>query len=142
LVQIALRALSPAVNDTHTALICVDWLGSGLGHLARMALPSPYTLDGRGEVRLVAGTAAFPEVADAALGEIRQFATLPVTLRLLETIVRVASNAHRAEDLLALRRQADLIWEVNQNRGLTSRDLVEVERRYTLAVAALSPPTG
>ena len=27
LVEIAIRALSPAVNDTFTALTCIDWLG-------------------------------------------------------------------------------------------------------------------
>ena len=30
LVEIAIRALSPAVNDTFTALTCIDWLGDGL----------------------------------------------------------------------------------------------------------------
>jgi uncharacterized membrane protein len=30
LVEIALRALSPAVNDTFTALTCIDWLGDSL----------------------------------------------------------------------------------------------------------------
>ena len=30
LVEIAIRALSPAVNDTFTALTCIDWLADGL----------------------------------------------------------------------------------------------------------------
>ncbi len=30
LVEIAIRALSPAVNDTFTALTCIDWLSAGL----------------------------------------------------------------------------------------------------------------
>ena len=34
LVEIAIRALSPAVNDTFTALACIDWLGDGLGKIA------------------------------------------------------------------------------------------------------------
>jgi uncharacterized membrane protein len=29
LVEIAVRALFPAVNDTFTALTCIDWLASG-----------------------------------------------------------------------------------------------------------------
>ena len=33
LVEIALRALSPAVNDTFTALTCVDWLGESLTNI-------------------------------------------------------------------------------------------------------------
>ncbi len=34
LVEIAIRALSPAVNDTFTALACIDWLGDGLCKIA------------------------------------------------------------------------------------------------------------
>jgi hypothetical protein len=30
LVEIAIRALSPAVNDTFTAMTCIDWLGDSL----------------------------------------------------------------------------------------------------------------
>ena len=35
LVEIALRALSPAINDTFTGLTCVDWLGDELRVFAR-----------------------------------------------------------------------------------------------------------
>ena len=34
LVEIAIRALSPAVNDTFTALTCIDWLGDCLCKIA------------------------------------------------------------------------------------------------------------
>ena len=34
LVEIAIRALSPAVNDTFTALTCIDWLSAGLSRLS------------------------------------------------------------------------------------------------------------
>ena len=35
LVEIAIRALSPAVNDTFTALTCIDWLGDSLCKIMR-----------------------------------------------------------------------------------------------------------
>ena len=41
LVEIAIRALSPAVNDTYTALTCVDWLGNTLCKLAKVWTPAP-----------------------------------------------------------------------------------------------------
>ena len=34
LVEIAIRALSAAVNDTFTALTCIDWLSAGLGRVS------------------------------------------------------------------------------------------------------------
>jgi uncharacterized membrane protein len=38
LVEIAIRALSPAVNDTFTALTCIDWLAAGLGRVSGRTL--------------------------------------------------------------------------------------------------------
>ena len=40
LVEIAIRALSPAVNDTYTALTCVDWLSNTLCKLAKVWTPA------------------------------------------------------------------------------------------------------
>ena len=41
LVEIAVRALSPGINDPFTAIACVDRLGSALCRLARRDMPSP-----------------------------------------------------------------------------------------------------
>lgn len=40
LVEIAIRALSPAVNDTFTALTCIDWLGDCLQNCSDMGANS------------------------------------------------------------------------------------------------------
>ena len=40
LVEVAIRALSPAVNDTFTALNCIDWLGDSLCRVAAAGLPN------------------------------------------------------------------------------------------------------
>jgi uncharacterized membrane protein len=45
LVEIALRAISPAVNDPFTAIRCIDRLGAGLSRLAQRNFPSPYRYD-------------------------------------------------------------------------------------------------
>ena len=41
LVEIAVRALSPGINDPYTAIACVDRLGSALCRLAQREMPSP-----------------------------------------------------------------------------------------------------
>src|ERR1039458_10151427 len=38
LVEIAIRALSPAVNDTFSALTCIDWLSAGLAEMSARVL--------------------------------------------------------------------------------------------------------
>jgi uncharacterized membrane protein len=40
LVEIAIRALSPAVNDTFTALTCIDWLSAGLSEISGSTRPT------------------------------------------------------------------------------------------------------
>lgn len=53
LVEVALRALSPATNDTFTALNCIDWLGDCLCHVAGVGLPDGIHRDGDGAVRII-----------------------------------------------------------------------------------------
>ena len=46
LVEIAIRALSPAVNDTFTALTCIDWLAAGLSRISGRTLVEGVYRDG------------------------------------------------------------------------------------------------
>jgi uncharacterized membrane protein len=137
LVQMGLIALSPAVNHTFTALICVDWLGAGLSWLAPRGGPGRYVYDGRERPRLVTLPTPFGEVVDAALGELRQFATLPVTLRLLETIANVAAYVRREEDRTALRLHADLIL-LSRARFPVEADRLRIDESHRRTLEALA----
>jgi len=83
--EIAIRALSPAVNDTYTGLSSIDWLGDAL----RLFSASPAS-DGAwrtsgGKVRLLVPPLRFGRVVRAAFDLIRQAAAdnPAVCLRLL-----------------------------------------------------------
>jgi uncharacterized membrane protein len=140
LVEIAVRALSPGMNDPYTAIVCVDNLGSALSRLAQREMPSPYRHDKQDKLRLIAQAVSFPMIADAAFNQIRQDArsSAAVTIRLLETIAMVAEFSHRAEDRAALQRHAEMI-----NRGASeglseSEDRRVVEEHYQTASQLLS----
>jgi uncharacterized membrane protein len=111
LVEVALRALSPSINDPFTAIGCADQLGAALCHLAKRKIPSPYRRDSKGTLRVVAYPFTFAEVAAAALGPLRQYSRSSPTVltHLLEMIAVVLSQAQRPEDREALLRQAELI---------------------------------
>lgn len=111
LVEIALRALSPGVNDPFTAITCVDRLSSALSQLAQRKMPSAWRYDSQHPLRVVACPVTFPGILDTALNQIRQHArnSVAVTIRLLETITVIAHVAGRMEDRTALRRHADMI---------------------------------
>lgn len=71
LVEIALRAISPAVNDPFTAIRCIDRLSAGLSHLAQKDFPSPYCYDRDRNLRVIAAPVTFAGLTDAAFNQIR-----------------------------------------------------------------------
>ncbi len=125
MVEVALRALSPGINDPFTAIICVDWLAEALGRLAGRSIPSPRQYDDQGKLRVITRAVTFTDVTDAAFNQIRQYgsSSASVMIRLLEALSRVAYVARRPEDQAALVRHAHLV------RRACERDLPEVDDR-------------
>ncbi|MCB2229873.1 DUF2254 domain-containing protein [bacterium] len=140
LVEIAIRALSPGVNDPFTAMTCVDHLGSALCRLAQRDMPSPYRHDTQAKLRVITPVFMFPDVADAAFNQIRQYgrSSAAVTIRLLETIAVVAGSAHRPEDRAALLRHAQMINRGARDGLLEQEDRQEVKERFLSAGQLLS----
>jgi uncharacterized membrane protein len=131
LVEVALRALSPGVNDPFTALTCVDRLGAALCRLAARTIPSRYRYDEQGALRVVTGEVTFAGVVDAAFDQIRQAAraNVAVTLRLLETITVVLEAVRRPGDGEALLRQAAMVYRSGEAIS-ESEDRAAIEERY------------
>jgi uncharacterized membrane protein len=131
LVEIAVRALSPGINDPFTAITCVDRLSSALCRLAQRRIPSGLRFDDEDNLRIITETTKFAVVLDTAFDPIRRYArsSKDVTLRLLDAIGVIAGVRHREEDRAALRRHARLIM-LGRN-GLSARaDRREVARRF------------
>ncbi len=95
LVEISLRALSPAVNDTFTALTCIDWLGDALCKLTAIGIPDGLHYDDQGRVRLVEVPLRYERAVDRAFDKIRQSARgMPaVGIRQLENLAKIAEYA-------------------------------------------------
>ena len=107
LVEVALRALSPGVNDPFTALTCIDRLTSGLCRAAARAFPSPYRSDSDGRLRVVTPAATFAGLLSAAFAPIDEFggesrlivARLNQGLRAIVAACRNDSRRAEVEDL-------------------------------------------
>ena len=140
LVEIGVRALSPGINDPFTAMTCLDWLGAALSELARRKIPSRYRYDDRRRLRVIADGTGFPEMADAAFNQIRQYGrtSVSVLLRLLDTIAAVAGHVRRPEDRACLFRHADQVVRDARDTLVNERDLREVEERHTATLRALA----
>jgi len=132
LVEIAIRALSPGVNDPFTAMTCVDHLGAALCRLLQRDMPSPFRHDSQDQLRVITPVVTFSALTDAAFNQIRQYgrSSAAVTIRLLETIAVVAGFAHRPEDRAALLRHAKMIARGSRGGLPEDEDRQEVEERY------------
>lgn len=139
LVEIAVRALSPGVNDPFTAVSCVDRLGSALYRLADRNMPEPCRFDAHQQLRVLSTPLTFSDFADAAFNQIRQYGrnSVTVTLRLMETIGVVAEKATRPADREALRHHALLIVR-GASEGLPEpSDYQTVRSRYETVLQTL-----
>ena len=144
LVEIAVRALSPGVNDPFTAIACVDRLGSGLCRLARREMPSALRFDPHGRLRLVAPGPTFAGIVDTSFNQIRQSARSnpAVAIRMLDAIAQIAGHVQRAPDAACLQRHAGMIVKAARETVPEADDLLAIEARFTAATQALRERHG
>ncbi len=135
--QIALRALSPAINDPFTAGICVDRLGGVLCRLAERPLPALITADEGGQPRVIAQELAFTTLLSSAFDEIRRAGRdiIYILDRLLGTLARIAERADRTADLEALREQVELVLIAARHGSHPDEELVALEAAHRAALA-------
>lgn len=136
LVEVALRALSPGVNEPFTALTCIDRLTEALASAATAPPPRARWRDEGGRVRVYMRPQAFTTLLRAAFDPIRLYAgrNPAIHARLLDGIGELAHVARRARDVEALRHQAGVVRRAAAE--LTDpEDLAFVEARYRRAMA-------
>ncbi|PSB03995.1 DUF2254 domain-containing protein [Merismopedia glauca] len=139
LVEIAVRALSPGINDPFTAIRCIDQLSAALCHLAQREIPSAYRYDDRNRLRVIAEPIAFADLVDAAFNQIRQYgqSSVAVTIGLLEAIAAIAPFTHRTPEQTALRRHAEMI-ERGSHQGIAEElDRRDIKERYLAAIQVI-----
>jgi uncharacterized membrane protein len=132
LVEIAIRALSPAVNDTFTALACIDWLGDGLCKIADRWRPDAVHRDNTGWLRVITVTVGFRRLVERAHEKIRQAsAGMPaVMIRQLEALIEVMDYAGSPQQREVLMEQADKILRVCEETVPEAADRADVRMRY------------
>lgn len=131
LVEIAIRALSPGINDPFTAIQCIDGLSVGLCHLAEREIPSPYRYDEDNKLRVIAYPVTFAEMTDAAFNQIRQYgqSSVATIIRLLEAIALIATYTHNNTDRASLLRHAQMIERASHEEVSEELDKKDIEKR-------------
>jgi uncharacterized membrane protein len=127
LVEIALRALSPSLNDPNTAIAVIDRLAAAFEIVSSRSLPAKEYCDEDGRLRVMANTTDYEGLMDAAFNQIRQAASSnPAVLiglgRRLTSLLQVATSAQQkeviAKHLRMLERAAGTVAEHEDRNDL------------------------
>lgn len=138
LVEIALRALSAAINDIFTVLTCIDWLGDNLCKITRRWRPIRVHRDGQGYVRVIAPQPDYERLVQRAFEKIRQSSLgLPaVMIRQLEAIAKIMAETTTAGQRTVLLDEAAMIDRACERSVPEAADRADVRRRYEAVLTA------
>lgn len=119
LVEIAIRALSPGVNDTFTAIASADRMSAALLRAVRDGLDNRNMSDDDGTLRVIVPGLSLEELLNAAFHPLRQCAS---------------------GNLLMLRHLADALARLHDVGNERARKLIETHGRLLLATCKESHP--
>ena len=128
--DIALKALSPGVNDTSTAVMCIDHLTAILAHLAGRQLP-PSRISQDGELRVIRVVPTFESLLADSFDQIRRSAAgnVAVMARILSALDNIASLTGSPRRRQALCEQMQWIAELAERTIESTHDLKYIKRR-------------
>ncbi|HET6468509.1 MAG TPA: DUF2254 domain-containing protein, partial [Geminicoccaceae bacterium] len=144
IVEMAVRALSPGINDPFTAITCIDRMGQILARLGPRPMPTPFRRDRAGRVRLVAAPETFERLADGIFDPLRHYGRCHpmVLIRLLDVLGHAAAHAVAPARREILRRHADAILEEGRDALSHPRDRELLEAHHRRAAASLARECG
>ena len=139
LTEMAVRAMSPAINDPFTAMTCLDYLGEGLVMFIRQGEQSTryFHLDGR--LSFVLEPVTFDELLSAAFDMLRHAScdNASVLLHMLKVIDLIGQEAQAPAARQHLLRHVSLIQAESQVGNLIEQDRQAIRRSAEALLARL-----
>ncbi len=141
LVEIALRALSPAVNDTFTGMTCVDWIADCLVRLSTTWHPHRIRRDAQGYIRVIAFQPDFDRIVERCFDTIRQAAIgMPaIMIRQLDALAKIIEQTPDRRRRTPLIRQAEAIQRLSLATVTDSSDRADVTHSFEAVMALVGP---
>jgi uncharacterized membrane protein len=132
LVEIAIRALSAAVNDTFTALTCIDWLSDNLCKIVTQWHPARVHRDSQGFIRVISAQPAYNRLVQRSFEKIRQSSLgMPaIMIRQLEALARIMAETTSDGQRRVLLEQAAMIDRASERSVPEAADRADIRRRY------------
>jgi uncharacterized membrane protein len=142
LVEIAIRALSAAVNDTFTAMTCIDWLADSLCQITARWNPARVHRDSDGYIRVITAEPSHERLVQRAFEKIRQASPgMPaVMIRMLDALVKIMTDTSSAAQRQVLLDQAAMILRASERSVPEQADRDDIRARYEQVLAAGHQP--
>jgi len=130
IVDVALKALSPGINDVTTAVTCVDYLTTILARLAPRQIPSSHRYE-EGELRVIAKGPSFESMLAESFDQIRNNAkgNVAIISRMLDAFQTLASLTASPHRRRALREQVQWIAELTERTVESAHDRARIDTR-------------
>ncbi|SDX06250.1 DUF2254 domain-containing protein [Nitrosomonas communis] len=145
IVDMAVKALSPGVNDTTTVITCIDYLTSILCFLVQRNSPLRIHYE-KGEPRLIRMNPTFETLLDTSFEEIRRNASgnPRVIISMLDALKLIGATSPLDSHKRALGEQVKKVAELAEGSIESTHDLAAIRARLeTLSIAVdLNPPAN
>lgn len=130
LTEMAVRAMSPAINDPFTALTCLDYIGEGLALFVRQDERSSRYFEVDGGPGFALEPVTFDELLSAAFDMLRHAScdNASVLLHMLEVIDLIGQETKAPATLQSLLRHVRLIQAEGQASNLIEEDRQSIYR--------------
>jgi uncharacterized membrane protein len=140
LVEMAVRAMSPAINDPFTAMTCLDYIGEGLALFIRQGEKDPHFHDQNGQLRLIFEPITIEELLSSAFDMLRHCScdNASILLHMLEVIDDISQETGSPEARQVLLDQVSLIQAESQAGKLIEQDLQCIRRSSEALMVKLS----
>ncbi|QMT59503.1 DUF2254 domain-containing protein [Legionella sp. PC997] len=140
IVEIGIRALGDAINDTFTGIACVDWLTNNISVLVDLPETGESWQDGAGRTRLIEMPVTFSHLVGAAFDMIRESGgkNPAILIRMLQNFTRIAPHLRSDKQRAAIMRQITAIREFVDLHPFTRTDMKDMIEIYDKACAALN----
>jgi uncharacterized membrane protein len=126
LVEMAVRALSPSLDDPFTAANCIDRLASAMASFTEKTLPKTSIVDEDKVIRIVSAEATFSELFERSFTQIRQASSAHgyVVMHLLNTFITLLkASKTQAYICAAVGTQLSCIKQYHQEHDIFLNDV-------------------
>jgi len=118
LVEVAVRALSPGVNDPFTAIQCIDHLARAMARFSLRSLPSRFRADSDGTTRIITKELTWEMIVNRSLVRLIPYVRgdVYVSDHFRHALQKVRTVSHNAELNHQLQRAESLLEQARSSR--------------------------